>query len=441
MDSETKSANSARAPGVARVVGATLVIGLAAAAVHFITRDSSSAKCSFDGTQGKSEPGTLPSDVSKDEVSQVVRLSPEILQKYSVQIGVARKRTLVREITAPARVAFNSEATAIVGTPVQGRVVAVNVRAGHHIEAGAVLAEIESAELGEAQSDFLQRQAAVETARAAIQPLTEIFERIKKLHEETRLIGITEVQERELELKKAEGALATARAAANASANKLHSLGMDDDAIDELLRSGKVTPRYALRSPLAGEVIERLVNVGELVKPDREKLFVVADTQTLWLWADVPEARAREVALGATAQITLAAAGEQSFLGVVSHISPRIDDATRALRVRIEVQSDPTLRPGMFALVTITGKASGDNAEPMLAVPEAAIQIVNGSTAVFVSDNKDANAFEAQLVSTGDHVDDMVAIISGLYGGERIVTAGSAILKAELLKATAKDED
>ena len=216
---------------------------------------------------------------------------------------------------------------------------------------------------------------------------------------------------------------------------------MDDAAIDELVKSGKVNPRYVVKSPLAGEVIERAVNLGELVNPEREKLLVVADTSTLWVWADVPEARAREVAKGATANINLSADSDWSFNGVVSHIAPSIDEQTRSLRVRIEVKNQPLLRPGMFVQVQINGQATSENAEPVVAVPESAIQSVNGSTAVFIPLPNESNTFRVRMVSVGSYVNGQVGIISGLDEGERVVTAGSAILKADLLKASAKDED
>jgi hypothetical protein len=60
---------------------------------------------------------------------------------------------------------------------------------------------------------------------------------------------------------------------------------------------------------------------------------------------------------------------------------------------------------------------------------------------VFLPVKDSPNSFQARLVSTGNYVDGMAGIISGLEAGERVVTSGSAILKAELLKATAKDED
>ncbi len=441
MDSENNVARWSRASRIVQGIGIVALVGLAAAAIYFWSEDSSTAKRSGDSSQPTNDPDKERAESNKDSGSQVVRLSPEMARKYGLRTDIARKRRLVCEVDAPARIAFNSEATAVIGTPVQGRVVDVMVRQGDHVEAGAVLAEIESAELGEAESDYLQRQAAARTAKGAIQPLAEIFERIKKLHVENKLIGITEVQERELDLKKAEGALANAQAAVDAAATKLRLLGMTDEGIYALLKSGKVMPRYAFRSPLAGEVIERWVNLGELVKPDREKLFVVADTRTLWVLADVPEARAAEVGLGCTAQVKLSTVGDQSFIGVVSNVSPSIDEPTRSLRVRIELKSSPELRPGMFAQATIHGKSSSETAEPVLAVPGTAVQTINGSPAVFTPDNKDPGAFQVRVVRIGKDVNGMVTIASGLEQGESVVTGGSAILKAELLKSSAKDED
>jgi membrane fusion protein, heavy metal efflux system len=380
-------------------------------------------------------------DIAANASPQVVTLSPESIRKYGLRIGTAAKRTLISRIVAPARVAFNSEATAVIGVPVQGRAIEIRARAGDRVEAGAVLMQIESTELGEAQSDYLQRQTAATTARTTIKPLSEIYVRVKKLYDDNQLIGITEVQERELDLHKAEGTLATAEAAVTAARNKLRLLGMDDRAIALMDRTGQVSSRYIVRSPLAGEVVERQVNLGELVKPDRDKLFVVADTNTLWVWADVPESRASEVAVGCPARVTLTAAGERSFAGVVSYVGSSIDDATRSLRVRIAVKSDPAMRSGMFAQAEINGKASSEDTEQIVAVPEAAVQTVNGSTAVFLPASDRSNAFQPRPVSTGCYVDGMVGIVSGLEEGERVVTAGSAILKAELLKSSAKDED
>jgi len=209
-----------------------------------------------------------------------------------------------------------------------------------------------------------------------------------------------------------------------------------------LLKTSKINPRYSVRSPLAGTVVERTVNLGELVKPEREKLLVVADTSTLWALVDVPETRLPEVAKDAKVTITVAGAGDRVFEGKVSHIAPSVDDATRSIRVRVELKGDHALKPGMFAHADITSSAKGvGDDQAVLAVPDGAIQTVNGSAAVFLPVKGEENTFSLRPVGIGAMVDGFVAIVSGLEEGERIVTAGTFILKADLGKDSVKDAD
>ena len=417
---------------------------LAAVAITFgvgIKIFSNRAAQSADKGEAAEETPDLNNGDSHDEKPQSVRLSPEVARKYGIRVGVAKKRKLVFNIVAPARVSFNNEATAVVGSPIQGRVVEIKARAGDRVEKRAEMLVLESAELGEAQSDYLQKHTAAATAESIIEPLKSMYARVKKLYAESEGVSLTELQKREVELRQAEGSLANAEAGRIAAENKLNLLGMNHEGINRLLQSGNVDPHYIVRSPLSGQVIERNVNLGELVKPDREKLFVVADTKTLWVLADVPESRAREIANGATARISVAATADQSFPGTVSYVAASIDPQTRSLQVRIEVASNPALKPGMFAQADIDGKADSKNAEPVLAVPESAIQTVNGNTAVFVAVKNEEDTFKMHLVKTGACVDGQTCILSGLGEGEHIVTGGSSILKAELLKGSAKDED
>lgn len=399
--------------------------------------------------QAIEEMPTSPKRETGGREVEIVRLSPEVVKKYGVRIGAAKKKRLIATIAAPARVAYNGEAMAIIGAAIQGRAIEVKARTGETVEKNAALLVVESAELGEAQSDFLQKHTGAVTARSMMGPATSIYNRSKKLYDDSQGIRLAELQKREVDLRQAEGALANAEAASAAAKNKLQLLGMSQPEIDQLLASGIVSPRYIVRSPIAGQVVERSVNLGELVKPEREKLFVVADTKTLWIWADVPESRAREVAEGATARIrlttggadSLAAATGETFAGVVSHIAPSIDPETRSLRARIDVDWNAALRPGGFVLVEIGGKHGGDHAEPLLAVPESAIQMIDGRAAVFLPAEDETNVFTPRPVNMGDCIDGQVCILSGLKEGDRVVVSGSAILKADLLKASAKDED
>lgn len=377
-----------------------------------------------------------------DEHKGEVKLTPEAVRRYGLRTGVARKHKLAASFVAPARVCFNAEATAVVGSAVTGRVVDLKARVGDEVKKGDELLAVESPELAEAQGDYLQKVAALSGARAVIDPARGAAERAKSLYEGSGGISLTELQKREVEYAAARNNLLVAQAAADAARNKLGLLGLDDEAVGRLEGSKKINPRYSVHSPLAGRVIERPVTLGELVKPDREKLVVVADTTTLWVIADVPEARLREVAPGAKATVTVAAAGEQPYDGTVSHVAATVDPATRSIPVRVEVKADPPLKPGQFAQVEIAARPPGGNGDAaVLAVPEGAVQIVDGSAAVFTPVRGEANTYAVRKVAVGPAVAGMVPVTSGLTEGERIVTAGTFILKADLGKAGAKDED
>jgi cobalt-zinc-cadmium efflux system membrane fusion protein len=390
-----------------------------------------------DGDSTVQEPSNPKAAAEKDDQ---VKLAPEAMKHYGISVGIAKKRRLTSHLIVPARVSFNTTAMAVVGCPLQGRITELKVAVGDSVKRGDELLVVESVELGEAQSDDLQKRTGVVAAQAAVDPAKGAFERAKSLYDSSQGVTLTELQKREVDYKTAQNTLLIAKAAANAAESKLRLFGMSRESIDQLTQSGEVNPLYTARSPISGTVTERLVTLGELVKPDREKLMVVADMSTLWVLADVPESRFAEVKPGAKATVSV---GDQSITATVSRIGLSVDSSTRCIPVRIDVKADPILRPGMFAQVDITSRLGGEGKEStVLAIPSSAVQTVEGgSTAVFIPVKGQPNTFTRRLVSLGDSAGGMVEIVSGLDEGEQIVTAGTFILKAELSKASAKDED
>ena len=381
---------------------------------------------------------TKPDAAAAETHHDEVKLTSEAVEKF-IKIGTAEKQVLTPTFVAPARVAFNTEAMAHVGAAVRGRATEIKVRVGDAVKKGDELLIVESPELGLAQSDFLQKRTAVSVALAAIEPVKNAYERAKQLHEKSEGIALGEVQKREAELKAAEGAHQSAVAAMTAAENALHLMGMDQSAVEALTKTGEINPRYAIRAPLEGQVIEREVTLGELVSPEKEALLVLANMNTLWVLADVPEARLAEIAVGAKATVQVSALKGDGFKGTVSHIAPSIDPETRSARVRIEVTNGHTaLRPGMFARAWIAMGAK--NPEAVLAIPEEAVQAVEGAPAVFVPVEGEENTFAKQPVEVGSPVGGMVPVLSGLKPGEKLVTTGSFILKADLGKNEAAHE-
>jgi cobalt-zinc-cadmium efflux system membrane fusion protein len=391
--------------------------------------------------------GKQPADAHAEEKhgheeghADEVKLTPEAIQRYGIKVAPATRQALTPTVSVPARVTFNTEAMAHVGSAVQGRATEIKVRVGDVVKKGDEILVVESPSLGEAQSDYLQKRTAVVVAQSAVEPARDAADRAKKLYDQSQGISLGEVQKRQAELKAAEGALQTAEAAATAAENKLHLLGMDQKAIEGLVASKEINPRYVIRAPITGQVIEREVTLGELVASEKEALLVLADPTTLWVIADVPEARLRDVEVGAAAQVRIGAIGDAPVAGKVSFIAPSLDANTRTAQVRIEVQNETgKLKPGMFATAVIASSHQATG-EAVLSVPDAAVQTVEGRPAVFVPVAGEPNTFAKRAVGVGPAVGGIVPITSGLKEGEPVVISGSFILKAELGKSEAAHE-
>lgn len=367
-----------------------------------------------------------------------VVLTPEAIRRNGIRIAKAKKQTLASSFVAPARVAYNAEKMAHIGAVVKGRVVEIKARVGDSVKKSDPLLVVDSPELGEAQSDFLQKQAAVEVARPNIELAKSAYERAKELLDKNQGIALTEVQKREGELVAAKGALRSAEAALTAAENRLHLLGISQQTVEALSKTGEINPKYEIVAPIDGRVIEREVTLGELVGPEKERLMALADLGTVWVVADVPEAKLGEVTKNAKVEIVVPALGGQTFEATVSYVSPELDASTRTARLRAEVVNpERKLLPGMFARAEI---AAGGSSEPVVAVPEEAVQTVEGEPAVFVPVEGEANTFAKKQVGVGTPIGGMVPIFAGLKEGERFVSNGSFILKAELGKAGAAHE-
>jgi cobalt-zinc-cadmium efflux system membrane fusion protein len=389
--------------------------------------------------------GTAAPEAKKEEKkdekhADEVKLTAEAVLKNGITVEPVKKRMLVPTFLAPARVSFNTEAMAHVGAAVRGRVVDMKVRKGDLVKKGDTLLIVESPELGEAQSDFLQKRTTADIAGPAVELAKNTYDRAKELYEKEKGIALTEVQKRESDFKVAQGALRSSQSALSASENKLHLMGMDQKAVDELAKSSEIKPRYAVTAPIDGHVTEREVTLGELVSPDKEALLVMADMSTLWVLADVPEARLGEVAVGSRTRIKLGVGTGEAIEGTVSYIDHSLDANTRSARLRIEVKNATSLlRPGMFAQAEIFAATPGEKAQAVLAIPDDAVQTVEGGPAVFTPVPKEENTFAKRPVTVGKPTGGWVAVLSGLKEGDLVVIKGSFILKADLGKGATEE--
>jgi cobalt-zinc-cadmium efflux system membrane fusion protein len=418
--------------GACGVVAATALLFAAAAAPEHGHADHKDDHHEH-GERGHDDPGH---DGHADEV----KLTAEAIEQHRIRVGPVTRRALRPTFTAPARLALNGEAVAHVGCAVKGRVAELRAKVGDAVKQGDVLLVVESPELGEAQLDFVQKRAAVGAAGLLFEAAQSSLERAKKLYDGSQGITLAELQKRETELKTAAVNVRAARTAATAAGNRLRLLGMGQAEVDQLAETEQIHPQFAVRTPIGGRVTEREVTLGELVAPEDDRLLVVADMTKLWVLADVPEARLKGLKPQSEARVTLAAMPGEKLAGVVSFFSHAVDPATRTATVRVEVDNpDGQLRPGMFGSVEIT--AGGDDAGAhVLAVPDEAVQTVEGGPAVFVPVEGEENTFARRAVTVGNRVGDWVPVLSGLKEGDPVVVSGTFVLKADLGKAGAAHE-
>ncbi|MEI7633420.1 MAG: efflux RND transporter periplasmic adaptor subunit [bacterium] len=367
------------------------------------------------------------------EHADEVVLTPEAVISNGIKLEPVRRHALNESFTVPARVSYNLEQMAHVGSPVPGRVTKLLVKQGDEVKNGGVLAVLESPALGEAQGDYLQKKTQLQTAQSAAEVAQSAAERAKRLLDANGGMSLGECQKREGEYKTALGLLRSAEAALTSTRNKLSLWGMEPAKLELLEQSGMVDPLYTLRAPIDGCVIERKITLGEIATPERDALMVIAGMKTLWTLADVPENKIHKVELNSTATVTIDAMDGRTFPGKVTHIAPALDNATRTAQARVEVEDGHSaLKPGMFAHVTLN--ATKGQTTTTLAVPESALQSFEGGAVVFVAVDGEPGAFVSQPVKTGQPIGSMVPILSGLEEGKQVVTSGTFIVKAELAK-------
>lgn len=189
-----------------------------------------------------------------------------------------------------------------------------------------------------------------------------------------------------------------------------------------------------VKSPIGGVVTERKSTTGELVSKDTQ-IYTISDPTDLWLLAEIKEANIGQVKTGQDTSFTVLAYPNDPFHGKVVRIGNRIEDQSRTLEVRIEVNNaEGKLKAGMFADVELVTTVQ----QNVLVIPDTALQTDGENQVVFVA--LDDSKFEKRVVKTGMEQHGRLEVLDGIKEGEKVVVAGSFILKSEMLKGELGEE-
>jgi membrane fusion protein, heavy metal efflux system len=332
----------------------------------------------------------------------------------TVTAGLVR---LAGDIQVVGTVSYDQDHLALVGPLVAGRLTRLLVGVGDHVRRGQALAEIESADVGQARADLISAHARAAAAQMNLRRETDLAER-----------RISSAREKEV----AEAQWITESAATRAATERLRALGLSSQDIAAAEKSDQ-GGRLAMRAPIDGVVLERSVTLGQAVERATDA-FKIADTGHVWVDLDLYEKDLPRVHVGGQVEIRAEAYPTELFKGRVAYVVPVIDQATHTAKVRVEL---PNQAGKLSFGQLVTARLVGDPttvATAVLAVPRAAIQRVDGRSVVFVKAPGKDGGFERRLVELGVSTGDQVEIRRGVREGELVVSDGAFLLKSELLR-------
>lgn len=361
------------------VIGVTLMLALAAC--------------------GKSEPAieAAQQPVDPNQVELSAQLQSQI---KTFQVAESDIREVLR---IPGSIHVDEQRVARMGAPVTGRITDIDVVLGQDVKQGQLLATLSSTELAQNQLTYIKAQQQI-----ALQ--TKAVERAKLLLE-ADVIGAAELLRREAELS-------AAKADLNAARDQLEILGMSDKSIAQISQSNQIRSYSNVSARLAGTVISRKVNLGQVVQP-AEELFIVADLSHVWAVAEVPEQQIELIQEGEEVSIEIPALGGRQFTGRLIYVGDVVNPKTRTVTVRTDLKNtNSDIKPDMLVSMLVQSKPT---ARPV--VPVQGIVRENDRDHVFVQ--VAPNKFRLREVVLGPEYDGKVAIVSGVDIGEIVVGEGA----------------
>lgn len=273
----------------------------------------------------------------------------------------------------------------------------------------------------------------------------------------------------------------SSRRSLQAAREKLKLLGLTKSQVAKIEKVGKAEDNVTVYAPMGGVVVEKHVNEGMYVKTGT-RIYTIADLSHLWLYLDAYESDLPWVSYGQEVEFSAQALPGEKFQGLVSFVQPFLDEKTRTIKVRVNVDNkSERLKPGMFITATIKAKVDGhghivgksyegkyicpmhpeviegsegdcpicgmklEKAETLpfisketnhskeapLVIPASA-PLITGKRAVVYVKHPEKSHYEGREIVIGPRAGEHYLVLSGLTEGELVVTKGAFKIDADL---------
>lgn len=201
---------------------------------------------------------------------------------------------------------------------------------------------------------------------------------------------------------------------------------------------------YRIVAPLDGTIIKKTPVAVRSQKADlNDVLLGLADLRTVWVTANVSEANLSnlpKIKDGTFRLSATAAYPGREFSARLLSVGATVDQQTRTVPVLAQAENaDGLLILGMFVRIHLDSKAT----EKVVTVPGSALKEIDGQNYVFIPvvNSPEKHSFAPRPVEIGPASGDRVVIKAGLNPGEKIVSAGSFMLKSDLILQNQTDEE
>ncbi len=365
---------------------------------------------------------------SKPSSPQPGAAKSDSAEAHAIEIEMVAPQSIAGSILATGKILVPEDRMANIGPVHEGRLVRLYAGQGSNVKKGQKLADLESADIDQAEADYLKALADFENARrtsaAEVKFAQATYDRTKMLYEKTITAGKNlQAAEHDLEVAKASAAssIAGTKAALTSARRHLLILGLRESDIDALASKSSLGAVFSLTSPISGIVIERNGTIGATVGSDAN-VFKIIDISRVWIDANVFEKDLERVRRGQEVRVSVPAFPGSTFSGRVILVSSVVDPETRSVKVRTEVPNpDGRLKPDMFANVQIIT----DLHRAAISIPQSAVLDDGGKTVVFVADG---SGYKKRVVTAGIRANDRVEITDGLIAGDKVVVKGNYLL-------------
>ncbi len=437
------------------------------------------------------EPAEAPS-ATPAVASDQVKLSPEVEQQIGIKSVAVQTGAMHPTLRMEGRVAAPEDAVAMVVSPVSGRILGLHRQSGDRVQAGDVLATVQSPELGRLKGEMQAAQAKVVAAQRSYDRKSRMAELgvfSEEHYEEARgsLINAEEairvaesrlalsqaslarqkplaadgiISKQDLDalrsqvevdraaLEKARSQMAVAREHVGREDKVIQAdhwsrrevedaLGTLEEARAEMEGLQAAWSAAAADSSLSSTVTIVAPSAGWVLERSavvgdwadpKEPLFKVADLSRVWVLADARDSDLPLLQRGESARITSRAL-KAALTGHVATVGQEIDSRRRSLPVRIEVVNrQGWLRPGM----TVEAVLNLPERRGIL-VPQDALVKLGEKEFVFVSTG---GAYHRRPVAIATRDGKQALVADGLSAGDLVVVNGQQQLQAETVRGS-----